>query len=174
MRMCRNHAICTRLAASSPDSGELVMSVCTGSSGPPSASVSGMSSVRAPRRLRMDLSCCSWRSALCSGDSQPSPACSLLERRSLGPTEPTEPPSSNGELDGFRHLCTHWSNGDGVSASAIRHTAPVCSQDSYNEASGINTGRKFQRSINRQTIDRQTGLTVKCTATCAGPDGQRL
>ena len=134
MRMCRNHAICTRLAASSPDSGELVMSVCTGSSGPPSESVSGMSSVRAPRRLRMDLSCCSWRSALCSGDSQPSPACSLLERRSLGPTEPTEPPSSNGELDGFRHLCTHWSNGDGVSASAIRHTAPVCSQDSYNEA----------------------------------------
>ena len=174
MRMCRNHAICTRLAASSPDSGELVMSVCTGSSGPPSASVSGMSSVRAPRRLRMDLSCCSWRSALCSGDSQPSPACSLLERRSLGPTEPTEPPSSNGELDGFRHLCTHWSNGDGVSASAIRHTAPVCSQDSYNEAMWYKHRAQVSASINRQTIDRQTGLTVKCTATCAGPDGQRL
>jgi hypothetical protein len=39
----------------------------------------------------------------------------------LGPTEPMEPPSSGGELDGFRHLCTQRINGEGVSAADIRH-----------------------------------------------------
>eukprot|EP00964_Phaeocystis_antarctica_P156963 scaffold126932_cov45-Phaeocystis_antarctica.AAC.2 len=66
----------------------------------------------------MGSSCCSCHSAACSAESQSSPACSLLERRSL---EPTEPPSSGGEPDGFRHLCTQRSNGEGVSDSAIRH-----------------------------------------------------
>ena len=110
--------ICTHLASSSPDSGELMS---TDILRRPSGSVSSMTSVLTPRRLRTDASCCSWRSALCSGESQPSPACSLLERRSLGPTEPMEPPSSGGELDGFRHLCTQRINGEGVSAAAIRH-----------------------------------------------------
>ena len=118
---------CTRLASASPDSGEMLS---TGSSRPSSVS-SVVSLPRAHRRLRMDASCCSWRSALCSGERQPSHVCSRLERRSLGPAEPTEPtegPGSDGELDGVRHLCTQRSNGEGVSPSAA---APAIHPSTY-------------------------------------------
>ena len=134
---------CTRLASASPDSGEMLS---TGSSRPSSVS-SVVSLPRAHRRLRMDASCCSWRSALCSGDRQPSHVCSRLERRSLGPAEPTEPtegPGSDGELDGVRHLCTQRSNGEGVSPSAA---APAIHPSTYRGAAKTAPRRNFDAFV---------------------------
>ena len=138
----------TRLASASPDSGEMTS---TDSSRPISASVPVASFPRALRRLRIDASCCSWRSALCSGERQPSHVCSRLERRSLGPAEPTEGPGSDGELDGVRHLCTQRSNGEGVSpwaAPAIRPFALVLSL-----VCTLHAHRKFgqHRGLRRRT-----------------------
>ena len=137
----------TRLASASPDSGEMTS---TGSSRRSSASVSVASLSRALCRLRIDASCCSWRSALCSGERQPSHVCSRLERRSLGPAEPTEGPGSDGELDGVRHLCTQRSNGEGVSPWAAPAMGPFALVSLF---CTLHAHRKFgqHRGLRRRT-----------------------